>query len=523
MLRIENLKIYEDLLETELYKRALKKAGIRQEDVLTIAITRKSIDARDKRDVHYLYSFNVEVKKEAAYPKLKKVVQKPRERFEIRRNSQYRPIIIGAGPAGLFCALTLVEYGFKPIIIEQGSCVEKRRNVVEEYLREGKLNPLCNVQFGEGGAGAFSDGKLTTGISSGYIQTVLELFHRFGAPKEVTYLAKPHIGTDNLYHILINMRKYILEKGGEYHFDTCFKEYIEEKDCLRVITDKGEFRSDALVLAIGHSARPVFRMLKTKGVSMKRKNFAVGVRVEHLQSMINKSQYGEFTKLKLPPAEYKLVEHVDERVCYTFCMCPGGEVIASSSDSDGIVTNGMSYYARDGVNANAALLVNVGIDDLPGDDVLAGIDFQEELEKKAYQAGGAQGYAPIQRIEDFFKGQPSDHFGRVKPTYRPGTTFYDLNHLFPEYVSDTLKKGILAFDRRLKGFNDPDGLLTGVETRTSSPVTIERSADFVASAAYIYPCGEGAGYAGGITSAAIDGIKVARAIIEKESKDVRSN
>lgn len=517
MLRIENIKIFEDLSEEELYKRALKKAGIRFEDVRSIEITRKSIDARDKRNVHYLYSFNVEVKKEATYPKLKRVEKKAEEKFVIKRNSAYRPIIIGAGPAGLFCALTLVEYGFKPIIIEQGSCVEKRKTIVEEYLSEGKLNPLCNVQFGEGGAGAFSDGKLTTGISSGYIQKVLDLFYRFGAPKEVTYLAKPHIGTDNLYHILINMRKYIIENGGEYHFDTCFKDYVEEQNHLRVITDKGEFLTDALVLAIGHSARPIFKLLKAKGVAMKRKNFAVGVRVEHLQSMVNKSQYGQHTTLKLPPAEYKLVEHIDDRVCYTFCMCPGGEVIASSSDEDGIVTNGMSYFARSGPNANAALLVNVGVDDLPGEDVLAGIDFQEELEKKAYQAGGGQGFAPIQRIEDFFNRRPSDHFGRVKPTYRPGTTFYDLNRLFPEYVNDALKKGITAFDRRLKGFNDPDGLLTGVETRTSSPVTIERSPTLVSSAAYIYPCGEGAGYAGGITSAAIDGIKVARAIIEKEN------
>lgn len=517
MIRIENLKIYKDLEKDELFRTALKKAGIRNSDVLNIRIVKKSIDARNKKDVHYIYTFDVEVRDEKRYPRLKKVSIPEPEVFEKNRVSEYRPVIVGCGPAGLFCALTLIEYGYKPVIIEQGSSVEERTRIVEEYRSSGKLNPLCNVQFGEGGAGAFSDGKLTTGISSSFAQKVLELFYHFGAPEEVTYLSKPHIGTDNLYHILINIRRHIEENGGEYHFNTRFLSYRKNGSVITAVTDKGEFVTDTLVLAIGHSARDTFRMLKDKDIVMKRKNFSVGVRAEHLQKTISDSQYGTFTDLKLPPAEYKLAEHFDGRTCYTFCMCPGGEVIASSSDDGSIVTNGMSHFKRDGRNANAALLVNVNTTDLEGDDVLEGMYFQERLEKKAYEAAGSNGYAPIQRIEDFMAGRVSDHFGRVTPTYRPGTTFCDLNEILPDFVADTLKKGILAFDRRIRGYNDPDGLLTGVETRTSSPVTIVRDEEMMCSEKGIYPCGEGAGFAGGITSAAVDGIRVARSIIEKKN------
>lgn len=514
MLRIDELKIYDDLTSQQVLERALKKNRIRPDDVLSWKIVKKSIDSRRKDDVHYTYSLLVEVKNEERYPQLKKAQpEKPLE-VEVRRQSSYQPIIVGAGPAGLFCALTLVEHGLKPIIIEQGEEVSKRIRSVEEYRKNGQLNPRSNVQFGEGGAGTFSDGKLTTGINSPLIGQVLETFYRFGAPEEVTYLAKPHIGTDNLVKILVNIRHYIEEKGGKYYFNTRFTDFNEKEDHLEVICEDRHFETDALVLALGHSARESFMLLKEKKMAMRRKNFSVGVRIEHLQKEIDKAQYGEITKLKLPAAQYKLVYHGPERTCYTFCMCPGGEVIASASEPGHIVTNGMSEFKRDKLNSNAALLVNVLTTDFPGDDPLAGIWFQDELEKKAYDLGGQNNNAPVQRLEDFEKGQPSDHLGRIIPSYQPGYTLCDLNELLPEYVSSTIKEALPYFDKRIKGFNDPDAILTAVETRTSSPVTLLRDEDLHSNLPFIYPCGEGAGYAGGITSSAIDGIKVAVKILE---------
>lgn len=516
MLKIENVRVYEDLEREELFEKALKKGRVRKSDVRDIRITRKSIDARDKKDVHYLYSFSVDVVDEKKYPYLKRETVQKDIIVKVNRKSLYRPLIVGMGPAGLFCALTLIEHGLKPILIEQGDCVEERIKRVEEYRNEGKLNPLSNVQFGEGGAGTFSDGKLTTGINSPYVQYVLDTFHRFGAPEEVTYLSHPHIGTDNLRSILKNIRNYIQERGGEYYFNTRMEAIQNEGNLLRVICSDKCFETDTVVLAIGHSARKTFEMLYEKGLEMKRKNFSVGVRMEHLQEMINESQYGTETELDLPPAEYKLVYHDGERVCYSFCMCPGGEVMASASEEGHIVTNGMSNYARDGKNANAAILVNVLKEDIEGDHPLAGIYYQEELEKKAYAMGGGNGFAPVQRYEDFVNKTITVKLGKVEPTYKPGYKFSDLNELLPGFVSETLKKGISSFGRKIKGFDDPDSILTGVETRTSSPVTIVRDESLQSKIKGIYPCGEGAGYAGGITSAAVDGIKVALKIIEKE-------
>lgn len=515
MLRIDGVKVFEDLNEEALFKLALKKSRVNNADVLNIEIAKKSIDARDKNNVHYLYSFNIEVKDENKYSKLKHIELVKELSFIKNRTSSLNPIIIGAGPAGLFAAITLVDHGYKPIIIEQGESVEKREEIVNEYLEKGILNPKCNVQFGEGGAGTFSDGKLTTGINSTYINSVLKTFYKYGGPKEITYLAHPHIGTDNLVKILKNIRKHIEEKGGVYHFNECFIDYKENGKTIEVITDKGNYVTDALVLAIGHSARNTYKLLKAKNVDLEKKNFSVGVRVEHLQSMINLSQYGDKTKLNLPPAEYKLWLTNAKRPCYSFCMCPGGEVIASSSEEGHIVTNGMSRFKRDGKNANAALLVNVNVEDLKDEDVLAGMYFQEELEVKAYEVG--KGKAPCQRYEDFKNNVPSTTYGKVEPTYKPGVTFTNLNEVLPDFVSDALKEGIDTFGRKIKGFDDPDTLLTGVETRTSAPITIKRDKELLSYNKYIYPCGEGAGYAGGITSAAIDGIKVAKAIIERKN------
>ena len=516
MIRIDNLKIFEDLSEEEVINKAIKKNKIDQKDILEANIIKKSIDARDKKNVHYNYAIDIQVKDESKYPNLKIVKPLEQQIINKKRKSVYKPIIVGAGPAGLFCALTLVDNGYKPIIIEQGSSVDERIKYIEEYKKTGHLNELCNVQFGEGGAGTFSDGKLTTGINSPHIKTVLDYFYKFGAPKEITYLSHPHIGTDNLINILKNIRKYIEDRGGEYHFDTKLINITKENDALLIDTNNKQFKTDCLVLAIGHSARDTYKMLLDNKLDMIRKNFSVGVRIEHKQSMINESQYGTYTKLSLPPAEYKLVFHNEDRTCYTFCMCPGGEVIASSSNKEAIVTNGMSEFKRDKENANAALLVNVLTTDFEGTDPLAGMYFQEELEHHAYILGGSNNYAPVQRVEDYLKNRPSTMIGDIIPTYKPGYTLTNLNELFPDYINSTLKEGILSFDRKIKGFANPDAILTGVETRSSSPVTIVRNEELESSVSGIYPCGEGAGYAGGITSAAVDGIKVAIKIIEKD-------
>ncbi len=515
MLRIDNIKIYEDLTEEQLYKKVIKRFNIDEKDIIEFNIVKKSIDARDKSNVHYNYAVNIKVQDESKYPNYKKVEEKKLPPINKNRNSKYQPIIIGSGPAGLFCALTLIDNGYKPIIIEQGNKVEDRINVVKEYKYKAKINTKCNVQFGEGGAGTFSDGKLTTGISSPYIQTVLEYFYKFGAPKEILYLSHPHIGTDNLVNILKNIREYITTKGGTYYFNTKFTNFSVENQIIKVICDNQVFETDSLVLAIGHSARDTIRMLKDNNINILRKNFSVGVRIEHKQDLINKSQYGNITKLNLPSAEYKLVYHGAERSCYTFCMCPGGEVIASSSEENSIVTNGMSTFKRDKENANSALLVNIQTTDFEGDNPLAGIDFQENLEQKAFILGGSNYNAPIQRVEDFLNNKPSTYIGSVTPTYKPGVTLCNLNDILPNFVSKTLKEGILYFDHKIKGFANPDAILTGVETRSSSPVTLPRNEDLMSNIEGIYPCGEGAGYAGGITSAAVDGIKVAISIIEK--------
>ena len=515
MLRIDNIKIYEDLTEEQLFNKVIKKNKINPSDIKSINIVKKSIDARDKSNVHYNYAVNIKVSDESKYPNIKQIKIEELPKPIKRRNSEYNPVIVGSGPAGLFCALTLIDNGYKPIIIEQGESVEKRASIIEEFKTKPKVNTRCNVQFGEGGAGTFSDGKLTTGISSPLIKEVLNYFYKFGAPKEITYLSHPHIGTDNLINILKNIREYITNKGGEYYFNTKFTNFIKEDNIIKVICEDKEFITDSLVLAIGHSSRDTIKMLYKNNLNIIRKNFSVGVRIEHKQSMINESQYGRITKLKLPSAEYKLAYHGNNRSCYTFCMCPGGEVIASSSEPESIVTNGMSVFKRDKENANSALLVNVLTTDFAGHDPLAGIYFQEELEHKAFLLGGKNYNAPVQRVEDFLNNQPSNHIGDITPSYKPGYTLCNLNDILPDFVSQTLKEGILYFDHKIKGFANPDAILTGVETRSSSPVTILRNEELMCNIEGIYPCGEGAGYAGGITSAAVDGIKVAIKIIEK--------
>lgn len=556
MLRLENIKIREDLSDEEVVKEACKKYQINFKNIEYYNIFKKSIDARNKDDIFYNYTIDIQYS--GKYGKKVKKVSKENYQLEIniKRKSEKRPVIVGAGPAGLFCALILVQNGIKPIIIEQGKKVEDRQKDVDEFLKIGKLNKNSNVQFGEGGAGTFSDGKLTTGVNNPLCRRVLEEFVNFGAPKQIMYINKPHIGTDNLINVISNMRNYIIEKGGEFLFENKLidfeiqdekiisAKYIEvsnseninniklpetydtkkllngelSREKINILNNLAikEIETDSLVLAIGHSARDTFEKVYEKGLTMEKKNFSIGVRIEHKQSMINKSQYGTNSKLNLPPAEYKLAYHGKKRSCYTFCMCPGGTVMPSSSNPGEIVTNGMSKFARDGENANSAVLVSITPDDFKGNSVLEGIYFQKKLEEKAFVLGGSNYFAPIQKVGDFLENRKTKEIGEVKPTYKPGVTLSNLQEILPDYVVQTLKEGLLDFDKKIKGFANSDAILTGVETRSSSPVRIIRNEKGESNVKGIYPCGEGAGYAGGIMTAAIDGIKTAINILEKE-------
>ena len=516
MIKITNIKIKADLSDDELFEKIYKKYKINKNDVTERRIIKKSIDARNKADIFYNYSVELECKNEN---KIKNVqIVKKEEPFKIivNRKSSKRPVIIGAGPAGLFSALTLAQNGIKPIIIEQGKTVDERKKDVEEFQKTGKLNTLSNVQFGEGGAGTFSDGKLTSGIHNPLCKIVLKEFYNFGAPEQILYINKPHIGTDNLINIIRNMRNEIIKLGGEFLFNEKVTDFEFENSKVTAVICSKRIETDTVILAIGHSARSTFEKLYEKGVKMEKKNFSIGVRIEHKQSMINKSQYGEITKLKLPPAEYKMAYHGENRSCYTFCMCPGGTVIASSSEPETIVTNGMSVYARNGENANSAVLVNVTPNDFKGESPLEGMYFQKDLEQKAFKLGGSNYNAPIQRFEDFENNVKSTHIGEIKPTYKPGVTLSNLNEILPDFISKTLVEGIKYFDQSIKGFANPDAILTGVETRSSSPVQITRNENKQSNIKGLYPCGEGAGYAGGIMSAAVDGIKCAIAVLTQE-------
>ncbi|MDD6639894.1 MAG: NAD(P)/FAD-dependent oxidoreductase [Erysipelotrichaceae bacterium] len=514
MFRIDEYKVFENISDEKLFEKVIKKYKINKRDIVSITIIRKSVDCRKKDNIHFSYSFALELRNEEKYTYLKKYNQ-PEIKIENHRDSKYSPIIIGAGPAGLFCALTLVENGIAPIIVEQGEMVDQRLKTVQAYKDDAsQFNCYSNVQFGEGGAGTFSDGKLTTNVNSPLINMVLNYFVKFSAPKEILYQSKPHIGTDNLVNIMKNIREYIQSKGGKYYFNTRFLDYQKENGLIHVICDCQKFTTDTLVLAVGHSARNVYELLKQKEIVLTRKNFALGVRIEHLQKDLNYAQYGD-CKLDLPQAEYKLAYHGQQRDCYSFCMCPGGYVVASNSEKDGIVTNGMSYYNRDNINCNSALLVNVKTSDFSGDDPLSGMYFQRELEHKAFIFGGNNGNAPIQKVGDFQEGCTSLSFGKVLPTYLPGVTMCDLNDFLPDFIKDTLKQALPYFDHKIKGFNDKDSLLTAIESRSSSPVTIKRNEFMLSSDDQIYPIGEGAGYAGGITTAAIDGIKAAIRIMSQ--------
>lgn len=518
MIRISDIKIGLDDTESDLRKKILKTIGVNS--VKSFCISKKSIDARKKPDIFYIYSVDIEADNEKQLVKKIKnaqIIEKKPYKFPKSAVTDKPVVIAGTGPAGLMCGLTLAQNGYKVIMLERGKCVEDRKKDVEAFWEGGFLNPESNVQFGEGGAGTFSDGKLTTGIKDFRIGKVLEEFYRHGAPKEILYYSKPHVGTDNLYKMVASIREEIKRLGGEVRFSNKLINVKTSDGVIRgavVESESGkyEIETDNIVLAIGHSARDTFEMLRNRNIAMEQKSFSVGARIEHSQAMINKSQYGKAHK-RLPAADYKMAVHLENgRGVYTFCMCPGGSVVASASEDGGVVTNGMSYFARDGKNANSALLVNITPDDFKTSDPLAGMYFQREIEQRAFEACGSSYSAPCQRVGDFL-GLENNGERDVEPSYRPDVTWISMDEIFPEFVTSSMREAIVKMDNKLKGFASPGAVLTAPETRSSSPVRIVRDKKTMQSNIKgLYPCGEGAGYAGGIMSAAVDGIKIAEMI-----------
>ncbi|WP_350344302.1 FAD-dependent protein [Proteinivorax tanatarense] len=519
MIRVNNIKIAANRKQ-DLEKEVSKKLKISKKEIKEIKIVKKSIDAR-RRDIFYVYNIDVQINNSKRFIGKKGITQSLDYSYKFVKagdKKMTKPlVIVGAGPAGLFCGLILAQMGYKPIVLEQGESVDQRVKTVESFWQGQKpLKTNSNVQFGEGGAGTFSDGKLTTQIKDSRCRKVIDEMLNFGAPKDIMYLSKPHVGTDNLRGVVRNIRQRIFELGGQVLFDSKVTNFdIENGKVNKLQINNGKkIAVEAVVLALGHSARDTFQLLYKKGANLKQKPFSVGVRIEHPQSLINDSQYGkDYEKYNLPAADYKLSVHLEGKASvYTFCMCPGGKVVAAASEKGHLVTNGMSYYSRDDTNANSALLVNIMPDNLESDHPLAGVHFQREIEKRAFDLGGGDYYAPVQLVKDFLNDVPSKKLGSVKPSYLPGIKLTNLNNCLPKFVTDSLKEGILELDKKLKGFALNDAVMTAVESRSSSPIRILRDDSYQSNIAGIYPAGEGAGYAGGIMSAAVDGIKVAEKI-----------
>lgn len=524
MLQIEHIKLELDESEDLLRGKAAAALRAPEAEVLGLRILRKAIDARD--GVRFVYTLRVSVKNEKNVLKRCKnravspVSETPYQLPPAIRTPRTPPVVVGAGPGGLFCALALAQCGAKPILIERGWNVERRREDVERFWAGGQLDLESNVQFGEGGAGAFSDGKLNTGTKDMRHRFILETLTAHGAPESILYDAKPHVGTDRLRTVLVNMRRELEQLGCDIRFGHRMVG-LERKEgrvsALDIAGPDGPYRlpAEQVVLALGNSARDTFEMLHAAGVPMEPKPLAVGVRIEHRQADIDLAQYKELAgHPRLPASSYKLSCHLENgRGVFSFCVCPGGEVVAAASENGRAVTNGMSRYARDGVNCNGGLLVGVAPADFPGDGPLAGIGFQRELEERAYAAGGGGFIAPAQRVEDFLLHRPSAGRGNVVPTYRPGVKWCDLWEVLPEFVCWSLEEALPALDRKVHGYAHPDAVLTAVETRSSCPLRILRGEDGQSVIRGLWPCGEGAGYAGGIMSAAADGLRTAERVL----------
>lgn len=521
MIQIQQLKLPITHTKEEMETKIAKQLRIQKEDIVSYRIARQSIDARKKGAVQYVYTVEVSAVNEKRmisrlHSDTIRFIEQAPYRFPeaVAFPLSFRPVIAGSGPAGLFCAYFLAEAGYAPIVLERGKAVEQRKKDVEHFWKEGILNPESNVSFGEGGAGTFSDGKLNTLVKDvcGRNRKVLEIFTAHGAPEEICYEAKPHIGTDMLAKVIPAIRQKIIQNGGDFLFESCMTDLRIQNGRLTAveINHKTWIETQILVLAIGHSARDTFAMLQRRQIPMEAKSFAVGLRAEHPQEMINRSQYGEAAAL-LPPAAYKVTAKGTEgRGVYSFCMCPGGYVVNASSEERHLVVNGMSDYKRDSANANSAIIVSVTPGDYPEEGPLSGIAFQRSLEAAAFQLGN--GRIPQQLYGDFKRGQDSISYGAFSSLTKGAAQLAPLHTLFSKGLYESFLSGMEQFARKIPGFHRDDTILSGIESRTSSPVRIHRGEDFQSSILGIYPCGEGAGYAGGILSAAMDGIKVAEAI-----------
>ena len=514
MLRVRQVKVKVEEKD-KLSKKVAKKLNIKVEEIKRIKILKESIDARLKPEIYYVYEVVVELENDKYIKRNNDVEDYIEEKYELKVNKKInKPIIVGSGPAGLFAAYMLAMEGCNPIIIERGEKVEDRVKSVEEFWKSGKLNINSNVQFGEGGAGTFSDGKLNTLVKDkeNRCKKVFEIFIENGAPEDILYVNKPHIGTDLLRNVIINMRNKIINNGGVFMYNTTLTDLIIKDNKLEgiIVNNNEKLYTDTLILAIGHSARDTFEMLYNNNINMSSKPFAVGIRIIHPQDMIQKSQYGN-NKL-LPPASYKLTHKCSNgRGVYSFCMCPGGFVVNASSEDERLVINGMSNRNRDEECANSAIIVTVSSKDF-GEKTLGGIEFQRKLESITYEKGN--GFVPIQLYKDFKNNKVSSEFGEFKPVIKGDYKFSNLNEILPKYICESLVEAIDSFDKKIKGFNREDAILAAIESRTSSPVRIEREENYESNIKGIYPIGEGSGYAGGITTSAIDGLKVVETLLK---------